>query len=152
MKTKTLRIVLITLTVIILVIVSISRRQEGFQTQVGEFQTQSGTFPFKTEIVSTPEDTARGFMHRPTIEPNQAMMFVLPEEKPQQFWMKNVEFPLDIVYLNANQKVASIVHDAAPHTEISRPSIVPAKYAVEIPGGTAASIGLSKGDVWHVKN
>lgn len=49
------------------------------------------------EVVSTPEDLARGLMFR---QKSSAMFFVFPTPGKHPMWMANVQFPLDIAWLD----------------------------------------------------
>ena len=54
---------------------------------------------FMVEVVSTPEDMARGLGFRKSLNQRQGMLFVFPDYSRQSMWMKNMNFPL-IVFLN----------------------------------------------------
>ena len=59
--------------------------------------------------------------------------------------MKNTRIPLDIVFVDANGRIASI-QQMKPYdlTSISPP--VPVKYAIELNFGTAKNYGMKTGD------
>ena len=79
------------------------------------------------------------------------MLFLMPEEKIQSFWMKNTYIPLDIIYINSNNQVISIKENAKPMNESPLPSEKPAIYVLEILGGTSAKLGIKPGDIWKWK-
>ena len=60
--------------------------------------------------------------------------------------MKNTEFPLDIIYLKENLKIASFQENAQPLNEDGLSSQVPIKYVLEINAGLSQELGLSIGD------
>ena len=77
--------------------------------------------------------------------------FILPG--PTQFWMKDMQFPLDIIWIGNTGKIVDITKDAkppAPDTPMwllpLYSSRLPAKYALEINAGEADSFQLSIGD------
>ena len=58
------------------------------------------------EYAITPEERARGLMHREMLPENAGMLFVFPEETMPGFWMKNVKFPLDFVWIGKDMRIA----------------------------------------------
>ena len=80
------------------------------------------------------------------MEANQGMLFVFPDVSVRSFYMKNTEFPLDIIYIGANQKIVSFQKNAQPYNESSLPSEAPAKYVLEINAGLSDNMGLQVGD------
>jgi len=107
-----------------------------------------GDYCFGVEISKSPIQKAKGLMFRDKLEENQGMLFVFEAEKKHSFWMKNVSFPLDIIWLGANKKVVFVSHDAQPCKDLKCLAIQPttnAKYILEINGGLANKIGLKIG-------
>ncbi len=98
------------------------------------------------QFAQTEEQRAVGLMYRSTMEEHQGMWFIFEEEAPRSFYMRNTEFPLDIIYLNKDRKVVSIAKNARPYDETSLPSEKPAMYVLEINGGLADKWGIDKGD------
>ena len=74
------------------------------------------------------------------------MLFIFPDVNPRSFYMKNTEFPLDIIYIDEGQKIVSFQKDAQPYNESSLPSNAPAKYVLEINAGLSEQLGLQVGD------
>ncbi len=98
------------------------------------------------EVADTPYERETGLMYRSSMENNQGMLFVFDEETQRSFYMKNTEIPLDIIYLNKNLEVVTIIHNAAPMNEQSLPSKVPAQFVLELLGGQSSALGILKGD------
>ena len=59
---------------------------------------------------------------------DMGMLFLMPEEKIQSFWMKNTYIPLDIIYINSERRVVSIIDNAKPMSENPLPSMEPANF------------------------
>ena len=98
------------------------------------------------EIADTDFDIQTGLMYRNTMEPNQGMLFVFEDELTRSFYMKNTEFPLDIIYISGDKKVVNIQKNAKPMDPTSLPSEAPAKYVLEVNGGLSDTWGLEAGD------
>ncbi len=103
---------------------------------------------FDVEMAETPVQRAKGLMFRKKLKNNQGMLFVFKTEKEYDFWMKNVSFPLDIIWLNNNKQVVFISPDTQPCNNSKCIAIRPnanAKYVLEINGGLVKEIGLKVG-------
>ena len=94
------------------------------------------------EVADTPAAQELGLMYRKALEPTAGMLFIFSEEKPRTFWMKNTYLELDMIFIDEDRTVVSIVEKAVPLTETARPSEKPAKYVLEVRGGNASS--------WHI--
>lgn len=97
------------------------------------------------EVVSTGGARSLGLMYRKKLPESQGMLFVFAKEEPQKFWMKNTYIELDIIYLNAEKRVISIIKRARPLSTTSLASEAPAKYTLEVAGGLAEKWHLTKG-------
>jgi uncharacterized membrane protein (UPF0127 family) len=60
--------------------------------------------------------------------------------------MKNTGFPLDLLFISKDLKVATISEDAQPFDERSISSQVPVMYVLELNAGTVMKKGLQPGD------
>ncbi len=101
---------------------------------------------FNIEFAETDYETQTGLMYRKGMDSNQGMLFIFPDERMHSFYMKNTEFPLDIIYIKEDLRIASFQENAQPLNESGLTSQVPIKYVLEINGGLAQELGLSIGD------
>jgi Uncharacterized conserved protein len=80
------------------------------------------------------------------------MLFVMPREETQRFWMKNTLIPLDMVFLDSQRRVVNIEKayppsSGTPDSELERyRSETPAKYVVEMKMNRTEELGIRKGD------
>lgn len=105
---------------------------------------------FMVELATTPAEQEHGLMDRTSMPSDHGMLFVFPVSQPLTFWMKNTLIPLDMLFFDANRRLVAIQADAQPcKAEPCKlyPSNVPARYVLELNAGTAARLGLHKGDV-----
>ena len=68
------------------------------------------------EIASTPEQRAKGLMHRQEMPEDAGMLFLFPQQGTIGFWMRNTYIPLSIAYLAADGTVLEI-RDGKPLDE-----------------------------------
>ena len=99
----------------------------------------------KVEIVSTGGARSLGLMYRKKLAETQGMLFIFSKEEVQKFWMKNTYIELDIIYLDAQKRVVSIIKKAKPLTTTSQASEKPATYVLEVGGGLSDKWNLTKG-------
>ncbi|MDT0556114.1 DUF192 domain-containing protein [Patiriisocius hiemis] len=98
------------------------------------------------EIADDEYQTQTGLMYRKSMPDNQGMLFIFNDEVRRSFYMKNTEFALDIIYLNAEKEIVSIQKNAQPFDETSLPSEAPAMYVLEVNAGLSDTWGLEVGD------
>lgn len=94
------------------------------------------------EVVRTQRDIRRGLMYRTYLDENAGMLFLFKKEKFQSFWMKNTMIPLDMIFINADMKIAGIVENAEPRTTTSRKVPAPSQYVLEVNGGWCKKNGV----------
>lgn len=100
----------------------------------------------RIEIVEKFKDIQYGMMFRSSMENHTGMLFLMKQERPQSFYMKNTLISLDIIYINGEQKIVSIVENAEPLSEESLPSGKPARFVLEVPGGYSKENNVKVGD------
>lgn len=121
-------------------------------TKEGEltFKTAEGEkiAVFDIEIAKTSYEKQTGLMYRRSMEKNQGMLFVYPNERPRPgFYMKNTYIPLDLIYIDAEYKIVDFNENTEPLNETPLPSKAPAKYVLEVNAGTVDNLGLELGDM-----
>jgi uncharacterized protein len=107
-----------------------------------------GNYVVKVDVVESPEDRARGLSGRETLESSTGMLFIFKTSGIYGFWMKDMNFPIDIIWIDEDRKIVGIDHQVEPS---SYPNVFyPAKsvkYVLEIPAGEALSQGVEVGSV-----
>ncbi len=87
-------------------------------------------------------------MYRKSLPQDKGMLFVFEKEKIHPFWMKNMRFPLDIIWLDANKKIVDIYQNAQPCKETCD-SIIPksaATFVLEVNAGFVEKNKIKVGD------
>ncbi|MGB7842326.1 MAG: DUF192 domain-containing protein [Salinimicrobium sp.] len=103
------------------------------------------------EIADDDYQRETGLMYRHKMAEEQAMLFIFENEEPRAFYMKNTYIPLDIIFLNHNNKIIKIARNAKPQSLETILSEAPAQYVLEINAGLADQWNLQKGDSLVVK-
>lgn len=105
---------------------------------------------FSVELAKTKQELERGLMFRTYLDKNRGILFAFDKEGVYPFWMKNTLIPLDIIWMDENQKIVFISKNNQPCRTDNCPSINPgvkAKYVLEINAGIAEELGMKIGEV-----
>ena len=112
-----------------------------------------GDVTYAVDMAVTPEERQQGLSGRETMAQNAGMLFVFEEEQPLQFWMKDMRFPLDIIWIDGRCRLIEVAADVptpppnAGNDQIPRvQSPLPAQYVLELNAGEWSRAGLSAGD------
>ena len=97
---------------------------------------------FKVKLAETEAQRRYGLMFTPNLPKQQGMLFVFETDAPRQFWMKNTQIPLDMLFFASDGRLVNIVHSAVPFSLTARNSAGPARYVLELNGGIARKIGI----------
>ena len=95
--------------------------------------------PLQVEAVYTQAAQQQGLSGRKYLENNTGMLFVFPKEDYYAFWMKDMLFPIDIIWMDKNYKIVYVKKNAQPCTTFSCPKFAPdkpAQYVLEVSPGT----------------
>jgi|TARA_Y100000031_G_scaffold58931_1_gene66527 hypothetical protein len=100
------------------------------------------------EVSDTPEKRSLGLGKRDKLEKGWGMLFVFEKRIPHSFWMKNMRFPIDIIWLD-NQRIVELAENVPPPQEGESPKVMeprlPSNFVLEIESGRARALGLKVG-------
>ena len=71
------------------------------------------------EVADTPAKQAQGLSGREGLGQNEGMLFIFPEHKVQNFWMKDMKFPIDIIWISGDWVVGFVENAPVPVSENS---------------------------------
>ena len=108
-----------------------------------------GTKTFQVECVVSPEALKKGLSGRRGLPEGTGMLFLFPELKEHTMWMPDMNFPLDVIWLDEQFSIVHISYGLRP-CEPNGPcpstsSIYSTKYAIEVVAGQAAAYGFRLG-------
>lgn len=104
----------------------------------------------RVELADTPHSREKGLMFRDKLDDGHGMAFVFEKPGLHSFWGMNTLIPLDIAFVNDNNKIVSTGR-IKPHDLTSVASSRPCSMAVELPDGWLSSNGFREGDECHLE-
>lgn len=98
------------------------------------------------EIADNEQDIGYGLMYRKQMDDLNGMIFLMPIEEKQSFWMKNTFIPLDILFVNSEKRIVDISknNQALDETPVESKEI--AVSILELNAGFADKYGIKIGD------
>jgi uncharacterized membrane protein (UPF0127 family) len=122
-------------------------KAQALPTSPLTIQSGGQSLGFIVELATTEKQRDIGLMHRNYLAPDRGMLFDFQKEERTRFWMRNTFIPLDMLFIRATGEIAAIAENTVPHSEAPVGPARPVRAVLELPGGTAARLGVKPGDV-----
>ena len=123
-----------------------SQKAKGFTT------VNARSLSINAKIASLASDRKRGLSRRNSLPFNEGMLFVFENSGVWGFWMKDMKFAIDIIWIGDDKKIVDIATNVPPEPDkrdreltIHRPR-ADAMYVLEVNAGLANLNGLAIGD------
>lgn len=101
---------------------------------------------YQLDYATTEAQRVQGLSGRSSLAANRAMLFVLPTPGRPCFWMKDMKFNIDIIFMDKNKKVNYIVPNASPSSYPTQYcALSDTKYVLEIAPQAANGNGILPG-------
>ncbi len=101
------------------------------------------------EIADSSEERKQGLSGRESLDSDRGVLFIYPEPGSYSFWMKEMKFNLDFVFIN-DQKVVDLKENIPFPQEGEEPQIIKAEAefdkVLEINQGIIKETGIKVGD------
>jgi uncharacterized membrane protein (UPF0127 family) len=107
---------------------------------------------YKVYLANTPYQQELGLSYSLPLSGHTGMLFSFDKSDTYGFWMKDMWYSLDLIWIDHEMKVVWIEHHISPKTfpHVYIPSM-PAQYVLELRSGEAQVNGLSVGDVVKIE-
>ena len=117
------------------------------------------TAGFAVEVADDPAERAQGLSGRDPLPDDGGMLFVYQEPVVPGFWMREMRFALDFVWIGQNCEVVDVTPNVpAPGEGTSESELTlyhpaaPILYNLEVNAGTAERHGIEVGDAVRFRN
>ena len=111
-----------------------------------------GSTSIEAELATTPAEQEQGLSGRVSLPPGRGMFFVFDHADKWGIWMKDMRFPIDILWADENGYIVTIEHNVPPSSYPN--SFFPSTtslYVLEVPAGFTKTFGIAIGQQIVVK-
>ena len=150
MNTKNILIGIVVLVVVVAAVLFAKNAISG--TALPFFKTSTATVNsqrFNLYIAKTNKDKEIGLSGRDSLPKDYGMLFPFEHDGYYSFWMKNMKFPIDIIYIYDNKVVEVFKNAQPPKSPSEMPQIFrpteKADTVLEINAGLADKYNIKKG-------
>ncbi|MBI4122817.1 MAG: DUF192 domain-containing protein [Parcubacteria group bacterium] len=120
---------------------------KGKDVQTEQRIIRIGNQELLVEIADTRQLQIRGLSGRPSLGEREGMLFVYENPQALSFWMKDMRFAIDIIWIDEYKTIVGIAPDISPDTfPQTFSSGLPVQYVLEISAGWADRYGVIVGD------
>jgi uncharacterized protein len=106
-----------------------------------------GSQSFAARTVITDEGRQRGLSYTETLGKRAGMLFVFENPSNHCFWMKDMKYPLDIIWLDESKKVVTIHENLQPESfPRSFCGAESSIYVLEVPAGSVEMNTIKLGE------
>lgn len=118
------------------------------KAQAGSVVVAIGRAEYQVEVADTIPTQAQGLSGRPGLPAGHGMLFVFASPQVQSFWMHDMQFSIDIIWIRGG-RVVGIVERAPLPKGFDTPTFTspePVDMVLELAAGAAAEAGIRRGD------
>lgn len=112
-------------------------------------QITVGNNVFVVEIADTTANRAKGLSGRDFLRENEGMLFLFDRPATQNFWMKNMKFPIDIIWIN-DDRIVGFAENASVSVVGEQlfiySSLEPVDKVLEVNAGLVKKYNIKIGD------
>lgn len=105
---------------------------------------------FYVDVAKTDNEKGEGLSIYDKLPKEKGMLFLFEKEDYYSFWMKDMKFPIDIIYINKDRIVEIYENIPSPKSLNEKPQVVKpgkkAAYVLEINAGLSEKYGFKMGD------
>jgi uncharacterized membrane protein (UPF0127 family) len=136
------------------------QKESGFAHDASSYESQVewrgveyGTLPIeldgkKVTLAIAADETQQqlGLSGIEVLPEDYGMLFAFAKEMPHGFWMKDMNFAIDMIWLDSEMKVVKLMSDVAPETfPAAYGSEVDSQFVIELNAGSIEKYGIEFG-------
>ena len=117
-------------------------------TQVGFRVIHLDGEVIRVSVAETDAERELGLGGREGLAPDEGMLFVFSKDDVYAFWMKDMKFSIDMLWISSNGDITYMAQNVSPDTfpKAFGPG-TPARYVLELPANYAAQHHVQVGDI-----
>ncbi len=105
---------------------------------------------FNVKVAKTEAQKQKGLSGTKSLSEKDGMLFVFDKPDFYSFWMKEMNYPIDVIYIHGD-KVVTVIRNANPGLKVFQPDS-PSEKVLEIKGGLAEKYNIDKGSSVKIEN
>lgn len=124
-------------------------KPSSFEKSDGERVIKLRETKIVVEVVDTDEERAQGLSGRTSLPQDRGMFFVFPQKSRHEFWMKDMKFPLDFIWIDEDKVVdltRSVPYPKENESPVTIIPKVPVDKVLEVNAGVIDSSQVKIGD------
>lgn len=125
----------------------LSKKPAPTYTNQGDISVVVGQTAVIAEVADTPEERQQGLSGRKELAEGRGMLFIFDTSDYHGFWMPDMHFAIDIIWIDDSFQVVHIKKNVSPE---SYPTVFepaqPAQYVLEVPAGFAEAQHIAIAD------
>ena len=125
---------------------------QTFTLEVFNGRTNSFLASFSVRAAITDEEHALGLSNYSALSKKEGLLLVFNKTKRVKIWTKFMKFPIDIIFIDKNERISTIHHSAPPGSNKIFTSHLPSSYVLELNAGDAKRFNIKKDDFVTVGN
>ncbi|KKQ35484.1 MAG: hypothetical protein US51_C0004G0007 [Microgenomates group bacterium GW2011_GWA2_37_6] len=111
---------------------------------------------FNVTVAKTDKEQQVGLSNRKQLSKNQGMLFIFKDPDYYSFWMKDMKFPIDIIYISGD-KVVTVIENAKPPSSSNENLAIyqpeeKSDKVLEVNAGAANKYKVKKGTTIKIEN
>lgn len=138
----------------LLAIIAYQKYQNSVSKNSITIFTGAGSVKINVEYADTQKKLKSGLMNKASLPKNSGMLFIFPDEKIREFWMKDTPIPLEIIFIGTKGSINEIIsmEPCLLETELCTiyTSKNPARFAIEVNAGFTANNLIIEGDILEI--
>lgn len=142
MKMKNIKTIIVFIFIAIFLLIVISLSNFTYKSTIGI----NGKV-YNVEVAETKYFLQKGLSDHSPLKDDEGMFFIFEKPDNYGFWMKDMKFPIDIIWIGQDFLVTHVEKNLSPKTypQIFYPGAM-SMYVLEVPAGQSDIINLKIGD------
>jgi len=101
------------------------------------------------EVADTDKERTVGLMFRERLDENSGMLFVYNDSRVRNFWMANMQFTLDMIFINESKSIVKIEYAGLCENKVCNihSSDIPSMYVLEVNANFSEENNIKTGDL-----
>ena len=137
---------------VITLLVSAVTASQTFTLEVFNGRTNSFLASFAVRAATTDEEHALGLSNYSALPKKEGLLLIFDRAKRVKIWTKFMKFPIDIIFIDKNERISTIHHSVSPGSDKIFTSHSPSSYVLELNSGDAKRFNIKKEDYVIVSN